>query len=253
MSDIFSVKEQIVLVTGVASGIGHSQAQLFLKRGAVVYGADILQNSQVDSLKEEFPDNFSFFNCDVRKKADLKKVVDQVMQKSGQIDILLNTAGILDSYTPSLETTQEQWDNVLATNLTSMFLLTNLCLPQMLEQGRGVIVNMASIAGMVAGGGGAAYTAAKHGIIGYTKQLDYDYANQGIRANCIAPGAIKTPMNKADFAGEAKMAKEVAAQTPALRWADPQEVAALSLFLASRQADYIHGAVVPIDGGWTEK
>ncbi|MBN7274258.1 3-oxoacyl-ACP reductase [Ligilactobacillus pobuzihii] len=253
MSDIFSVKEQIVLVTGVASGIGHSQAQLFLKRGAVVYGADILQNSQTDSLKEEFPDNFSFFYCDVRKKADLKKVVDQVMQKSGQIDILLNTAGILDAYTPSLETTQEQWDNVLATNLTSMFLLTNLCLPQMLIQGRGVIVNMASIAGMVAGGGGAAYTAAKHGIIGYTKQLDYDYASQGIRANCIAPGAIKTPMNKADFAGEAKMAKEVAAQTPALRWADPQEVAALSLFLASRQADYIHGAVVPIDGGWTEK
>lgn len=253
MPDIFSVKDQIVLVTGVASGIGYSQAQLFLKRGAVVYGADILRNGQIDSLKEEFPDIFSFFDCDVRKKADLKKVVDQVIQKSGQIDILLNTAGILDSYTPSLETTQEQWDNVLATNLTSMFLLTNLCLPQMLAKDHGVIVNMASIAGLVAGGGGAAYTAAKHGIIGYTKQLDYDYASQGIRANCIAPGAIKTPMNKADFAGEAKMAKEVAAQTPALRWADPREVAALSLFLASKQADYIHGAVVPIDGGWTEK
>ena len=112
---------------------------------------------------------------------------------------------------------------------------------------------MASIAGLVAGGGGAAYTAAKHGIIGYTKQLAYDYADKGIRVNCIAPGAINTPMNAADFAGDGEMAKEVARLTPAKRWAKPKEVAEMTLYLASPRADYVHGTVFTIDGGWTVK
>lgn len=118
---------------------------------------------------------------------------------------------------------------------------------------KGCIINMTSIAGLVAGGGGAAYTASKHGIIGYTKQLDYDYIRDGIRANAIAPGAIETPMNAADFAGDGKMAKWVADETPAGRWAKPEEVADLTLFIASDKADYIHGAVIPIDGGWIMK
>ncbi|WP_158178930.1 SDR family oxidoreductase, partial [Lactiplantibacillus plantarum] len=139
------------------------------------------------------------------------------------------------------------------TDLTSQFIVTNAVLPAMLAAQHGVFVNMASIAGLVGGGGGAAYTAAKHAIIGYTKQLDLDYAAQGIRANCIAPGAIDTPMNAADFAGDGKMAKWVASETPAKRWAQPQEVADLTLFLASQHADYIHGTVVPIDGGWLAK
>ena len=166
---------------------------------------------------------------------------------------MLNTAGILDGYRPSLETSLAFFDEVIATNLRSVFILTNLVLPQMLSQKHGVIINMASIAGLVAGGGGAAYTTVKHGIIGYTKQLTYDYASVGIRANCIAPGAINTPMNAADFAGDGAMAKEVATSTPAKRWANPEEVANLSLFLASQSADYIHGSVLPIDGGWLVK
>ena len=174
--------------------------------------------------------------------------------ENNQIDILINTAGILDGYAPTLETTEDQWDKIFDTNLKSIFRITNLILPQMLENGHGTIVNMASIAGMVAGGGGAAYTAAKFGIIGYTKQLDYDYAAKGIRANCIAPGAIETPMNAKDFEeDDGKMAKWVADQTPAKRWAQPEEVAALTMFLASPRADYIHGTAVPIDGGWLEK
>jgi len=146
-----------------------------------------------------------------------------------------------------------QWQDIFDTDVTSQFIVTNTVLPSMLAAKQGVFVNMASIAGLVAGGGGAAYTAAKHAIIGYTKQLDLDYAAKGIRANCIAPGAIDTPMNAADFAGDGKMAKWVASETPAKRWAKPQEVADLTLFLASRYADYIHGTVTPIDGGWLEK
>ena len=126
-------------------------------------------------------------------------------------------------------------------------------LPGMLARGHGVFINMSSIAGLVGGGGGVAYTAAKHAVIGLTKQLDLDYAAKGIRANALAPGAINTPMNAADFAGDGKMAAWVAQETPAKRWAKPEEVAQLSLFLASDAADYIHGTVIPIDGGWLRK
>src|SRR5690625_6402537 len=117
------------------------------------------------------------------------------------------------------------------TNVKGTYLVTNAVLPHMLEQTAGVIVNMASIAGLVGGGGGAAYTASKHAIIGYTKQLSLDYAGQGIRANAIAPGAIQTSMNKADFVGEGEMAEWVANETPAGRWAKPHEVADLTLYL----------------------
>ena len=245
--------QKIVVGTGCASGIGLAQAELFLQQGATFFGADLNQNEALKELKQRYPKTFYFFKCDVRAKEEISAFVQTVLAQAPKIDILLNTAGILDAYTPSLETSEELWDNIFQTNLKSIFRLTNAFLPTMLAQKQGVIVNMASIAGLVAGGGGAAYTASKHAIIGYTKQLDYDYAPKGIRANCIAPGAIKTPMNQADFVGEATMAKEVAQNTPARRWAEPSEVAQLSLYLASQAADFIHGTVMPIDGGWSEK
>ncbi|MCP0887741.1 3-oxoacyl-ACP reductase [Ligilactobacillus sp. WILCCON 0076] len=245
--------QKVVLLTGVASGIGFAQAAKMLENGAYVFGGDLHFNAQIKQLQKKYPAHFFFKICDVRKKHDLAILVDYALAKMTHIDILLNTAGILDAYQPSLNTSEKEWDNVMNTNLKSIFRLTNLVLPSMLQQKHGTIINMASIAGLVAGGGGAAYTAAKHAIIGYTKQLDYDYAGLGIRANCIAPGAIDTPMNAADFAGDATMAKEVARLTPAKRWAKPEEVAALTVFLASDSADYIHGVAIPIDGGWTEK
>ena len=243
-------ENQNVIITGVASGIGLAQAQKFLAAKAHVFGADIQQNEQINALKTN--SKFHFNQCDVRDKHQIEKWLRPILIDR-KVDILINTAGILDGFAPTLETSEQLWDDIFNTNLKSIFRITNLILPQMIEKKAGTIINMASIAGMVAGGGGAAYTAAKSGIIGYTKQLDYDYASFGIRANCIAPGAIETPMNKADFEGDAQMAKWVAEQTPAKRWAKPEEVADLTLFLASPRADYIHGAAVPIDGGWIEK
>lgn len=162
-------------------------------------------------------------------------------------DIVCNTAGILDGYKTVAETDLATWQHILNVDLTSQFLMIKALLPGMLARGHGVFVNMSSIAGFVSGGGGVAYTAAKHAVIGLTKQLDLDYAAQGIRANALAPGAINTPMNAADFAGDGKMAAWVAKETPAKRWAKPEEVAQLTLFLASDAADYIHGTVIPID------
>ncbi|WP_318767672.1 3-oxoacyl-ACP reductase [Lactiplantibacillus carotarum] len=240
---------QTVLVTGAASGIGCAQVQAFLAQGARVIAIDL--ESQPATLPDTPALNYQV--ADVRQKTQLVAAIQAGIAVLGSPQIVCNTAGKLDAYQPSLDVSLAAWQDILATDLTSQFIVTNAVLPAMLAAHHGVFVNMASIAGLVGGGGGAAYTAAKHAVIGYTKQLDLDYAAQGIRANCLAPGAIATPMNAADFAGDGKMAQWVAGETPAKRWAQPEEVADLTLFLASRHADYIHATVVPIDGGWLAK
>ncbi|MGE7983898.1 3-oxoacyl-ACP reductase [Solibacillus sp. NPDC093137] len=235
-------KNKVVVITGAASGIGRAQAAAFLKEGATVIGVDIQKADLTD-------DKYHHYAGSVTDQQFIEKTIGQLES----IDILCNTAGILDGYVPSLETEEALWDKIFDVNVKGMFLVTNAVLKKMLNQKRGVIVNMASIAGMIAGGGGAAYTASKHAVIGYTKQLSYDYCKEGIRVNGIAPGAIETPMNAADFEGSGEMAKLVAEQTPAGRWAQPVEVANVTLFLASEASDYMHATILPVDGGWMNK
>ncbi|MEG0260075.1 MAG: 3-oxoacyl-ACP reductase [Lysinibacillus sp.] len=241
-----------VFVTGAASGIGRAQVIAFLENGANVFAFDIDEQGLV-ALHEQYREYFAYSVGSVCNKSDVERAFGEALAKFKQVDILLNTAGVLDGFAKTLDTDEILWDKIMNTNVKGTYFVTNTILPHMVQRKSGVIVNMASIAGLVAGGGGAAYTASKHAIVGYTKQLDLDYCREGIRANAIAPGAIQTPMNKADFEGDGEMAKWVAKETPAGRWAQPSEVANLTLYLASQAADYIHGAVVPIDGGWIAK
>lgn len=242
-------KGKTVFITGSASGIGQAQAIAFMENGANVFAVDVNEEGVIH-LKNKYPSNFSYLVGTVTNLSEVEQAVERALLEFGKIDILLNTAGILDAYAKTLETDETLWDYIMDTNVKGTYLVTNAVLPHMLRRKSGVIVNMASIAGLVAGGGGAAYTASKHAIIGYTKQTDYDYCREGIRVNAIAPGAIQTPMNKADFEGDGEMAKWVANETPAGRWAQPEEVASLTLYVASQAADYMHGTVIPLDGGW---
>lgn len=235
-------ENKVAVITGAASGIGRAQAAAFLNEGATVIGIDIQKADLTDDKYHHY----------VGSVTD-QRFIEETIGKLESIDILCNTAGILDGYVPSLETEEVLWDKIFNVNVKGMFFVTNAVLKRMLNQKRGVIVNMASIAGMIAGGGGAAYTASKHAVIGYTKQLSYDYCKKGIRVNGIAPGAIETPMNAADFEGAGEMAKLVAEQTPAGRWAKPEEVANVTLFLASEASDYMHATILPVDGGWMNK
>lgn len=237
-----------VLVTGSASGIGLAQTKAFLAQGAQVFAVDI---KEIPVFEENLSlTKLSKIWCDVSDEKAVKKLASEI----GTIDILCNTAGILDAYAKLEETDFTSWSKILRTNLDSMYLMISAFLPQMKAQKSGVIINMASIAGLVAGGGGLAYTASKHAIVGLTKQLALDEAEFGIQILAIAPGAIDTPMNQADFIeNNGQMAKWVASETPAKRWASPEEVAQLTLFLASPAASYMTGAIIPIDGGWTIK
>ena len=237
-----SFEQKVVVVTGAASGIGQAQVQAFLQQGAEVIGIDIQQSDVVHA-------RYRHFCGSVTDQA----FIEQTIASLERIDILCNTAGVLDGYAKSLEADEVLWDRIFNVNVKGMYFVTNAVLKKMLPQKQGIIINMASIAGLIAGGGGAAYTASKHAVIGYTKQLSYDYCVEGIRVNGIAPGAIETPMNAADFEGDGEMAKWVAEQTPAKRWAKPQEVANVTLFLASEASDYMHATIVPIDGGWMNK
>ena len=240
-----------MLITGASSGIGLAQVKAFLAEGAEVVAVDV--QKLTDKSVSQFIHNDSLLSvhlCDVSDEFAVKKLTAEI----GEIDILCNTAGILDAYATLEETDFALWNRILRTNLDSMYLMISAFLPQMKAKKSGVIINMASVAGMVAGGGGVAYTASKHAIVGLTKQLALDEAQHGIQVLAIAPGAIETPMNQADFMeNNGEMAKWVASETPAKRWARPEEVAQLTLFLASEEASYMSGAIVPIDGGWTIK
>uniref|UniRef100_UPI00403F7E3C 3-oxoacyl-ACP reductase n=1 Tax=Candidatus Enterococcus willemsii TaxID=1857215 RepID=UPI00403F7E3C len=242
-------QEKVVLVTGAASGIGYAQAMAFLEAGSFVFGVDIQEDFGVLSQHS----NFQSFSGDLSQVAVCQEAVNVCQQQFRDIDILLNTAGILDEYKTIEETDIELWQKILATNLTSMFVITKEVIPQMVKNGSGTIINMASVASFVGGGGGITYTSAKHAVAGFTKQLALDYADKGLHINGLAPGAIQTPMNAADFEGDAAIAKWVANETPMKRWAQPAEVAAVTLFLASEQSRYIQGTILPIDGGWLLK
>ena len=228
-----------VLVTGASSGIGRAQALTFLENGYRVYGVD----------KDENP---GFLNELRFVKMDLTGDLTPLFTSLPEVDILCNTAGILDDYRPLHETNDEDWEQIFALNLTSTMKITRFYLQKMLEKKSGIIINMCSIASFLAGGGGAAYTASKHALAGLTKQIALDYADKNIQVFGLAPGAVKTAMTAADFE-PGGLADWVAEETPIKRWLDPQEIANVSLFLASGKAAAMQGEIIKIDGGWSLK
>ncbi len=228
-----------VLVTGASSGIGRAQALTFLENGYRVYGVD----------KDENP---GFLNELRFVKMDLTGDLTPLFTSLPEVDILCNTAGILDNYLPLHETSDEDWEQIFALNLSATMKITRFYLQKMLEKKSGIIINMCSIASFLAGGGGAAYTASKHALAGLTKQIALDYADKNIQVFGLAPGAVKTAMTAADFE-PGGLADWVADETPIKRWLDPQEVADVSLFLASGKAVAMQGEIIKIDGGWSLK
>ena len=228
-----------VLVTGASSGIGRAQALTFLENGYRVYGVD----------KDENP---GFLNELRFVKMDLTEELTPLFTSLPEVDILCNTAGILDNYRPLHQTSDEDWEQIFALNLSATMKITRFYLRKMLEKKSGIIINMCSIASFLAGGGGAAYTASKHALAGLTKQIALDYADKNIQVFGLAPGAVKTAMTAADFEPDG-LADWVAEETPIKRWLDPQEVADVSLFLASGKAAAMQGEIIKIDGGWSLK
>lgn len=241
------LKNKVAIITGAASGMGRGHAVRFAKEGAKVVVADMNFTGVQEVVKEiqVFGGEAVAVEVNVNKTEDIQKMVKTAVETFGPVDILINNAGIFDKYAPSLDTTLDQWNFMISTNLTSMFEITNAVLPSMIERLTGSIVNIASVAGLVAGKGGAAYTASKHGVIGYTKHLASEYARYGIKINAVCPGTIETPIIKDVLANIPKDA------VPVRRFGQVDEVVDLVVFLASDEAKFMSGAAVVIDGGFT--
>jgi NAD(P)-dependent dehydrogenase (short-subunit alcohol dehydrogenase family) len=242
-----TVKGKVTIITAAAAGIGKATALIFAKEGAKVVVADLnFEGAEevVKTIKENKGEAIAV-KANVTDNNDIKNMVDTAIKKYGKIDIIINNAGIFDKYTNSLETSEELWDQIFDINLKSIFKITNLVLPGMMERGEGSIVNIASIAGLVAQMGGAAYTASKHGLIGYTKHIAAVYGSAGIKINTIAPGTIKTPLT------EEMLKTRPTNKIPLDRFGNDYEVADLAVFLASDESKFMSDAVVTIDGGYT--
>lgn len=238
---------KVCIITGAASGMGASEAIEFAKNGAKVIIADLdfeKATALADSINLEGGTAYAF-QVNMTKKQELELLVTFTLEKFSRIDVLINNAGIFDYYTNSLETTEELWDKIFDINIKSIFMLSNLVLPIMIEQKKGAIVNIASVAGLVAQMGGAAYTSSKHAVIGYTKHLAAIYSKNGIKINAICPGTIRTPMT------EKMLETRPTDKIPQDRFGDCNEVADLAVFLASDEAKFMNGSCIAIDGGYT--
>lgn len=239
-------------ITGGGSGLGRAQAIRFADEGALVAVADINIKAAQDTADDISSRGGTAIavSIDVTDEASVDAAVYKAIEAFGRIDVLSNTAGAFDDHKQSLDTPRALWDKLVAINLTSLYLVCNAVLPHMIATGKGVILNITSGAGLRGGGGGAAYTSTKHGVVGYTRQLSAAYGHQGIRVNAIAPGLIDTPM-VSHFSGDAETKAGLAAK-PAGRIGTVTDIANAALFLVSDEADFIHAVTLPVDGGLIE-
>jgi len=238
---------KVAIVTGAASGIGLGIAQLFIREGAEVIFSDI--NKSGKAAADAAGKKALFVECDISNTESVKNLVARTLEVFGTIDILINNAGILYQK-PISETSDEEWNAVINTNLKGPFLLTREVLPIFEKHGKGKIVNIASIAGIIGYENLSAYCASKGGIIAMTRSLALEFAPKKINVNCICPGAIKTGMTKAIEENE-MMLKQILLSIPAGLMGDPIDIANAALYLASDESDYVTGASIVVDGGWS--
>lgn len=241
---------KVVLITGAGSGLGRESAIELAKEGARIALMDTnLEGAQETEKMVAKNGGESFaIQGDVSTSSSVQATVASVLEHFGTIDILINNAGVVGELKPVHEVSEESWDFVMGVDMKGVFLCSKYVIPTMLDKGKGVIVNIASVSGFLASATGVEYTAAKHGVTGLTKQLAYDYGHLGIRSIGIGPGVIETPLTK-DWTCEGGPFHELTMDAPAGRYGKPIDVARLVCFLASDEADFMHGHTIPIDGG----
>jgi NAD(P)-dependent dehydrogenase (short-subunit alcohol dehydrogenase family) len=239
--------EKIALVTGGASGIGLAISANFIRAGirTIIVGRD---QQKLDTAKAELGPLCHSIRKDLNDLSAIPGLVKEIIDDHGRIDILVNNAGI-NLKKDLLEVTDEEFDNVLLTNVRSVFALTREVVATMLPHGKGNIINISSMASQYGIPKVIAYSASKAAIEGMTRAMAVELSPLGILVNCIAPGFIATDMSTKALNGDAERKQKVFSRTPLGRLGDPAEIAEVAFFLASDQARYVTGVVLPVDGG----
>lgn len=252
---MFRLDNKVALVTGAGSGIGAAIAEVFGRAGAHVFVADRDEKggvATVEIIRRE-RGAAEFVPLDITDEAQCESARRVVHGKFSRLDVLVNNAGIGHVGT-LLQTTGQDLDRIYAVNVRGMFNVTKAFLPQMIERRQGVVINLASIGGVVAVRDRLAYTTSKFAVVGFTKAIALDHAMQGIRCNCLCPGRVETPFVKArlqEYPDPEKAYQEMASTQAIGRMARPEEIAAAALYLASDESAFVTGTDFIIDGGWT--
>jgi NAD(P)-dependent dehydrogenase (short-subunit alcohol dehydrogenase family) len=251
MEKIFQNK--IAIITGGSFGIGRATAVAFAQKGAKVVVADWIEDKEGITLKsiKATGSEGIFIPCDVSKSEDVQSLIEKTVATFGRIDFAFNNAGIEGMMAPIHECTEANWDKTISINLKGVWLCMKQELLQMQKQGKGVIVNCASIAGLSGFSGLPAYVASKHGLVGLTKTAALENAKTGIRVNAVCPGVIHTAMIDRVTGRDKEVEKQYVAMEPMGRMGQPEEVAEAVVWLCSDAASFITGQAIAIDGGFT--
>jgi 2-deoxy-D-gluconate 3-dehydrogenase len=249
----FKLDGKVALVTGAGRGLGQAMAVGLAEAGADVAGLDVISLAETQVEVQALGRHFLpvTFNLRDATAAELKEMVGQVVRDLGRLDILVNNAGIIRR-APALEFSEAYWDDVIQINLKAVFFLSQAVGNVMAQQGSGKIINIASMLSFQGGILVPSYTAAKSGVAGLTHALANEWAGKGINVNAIAPGYMATD-NTAPLRADEQRSQSILGRIPAGRWGVPEDLKGLVVFLASAASDYMHGSIVPIDGGWLSR
>jgi 2-deoxy-D-gluconate 3-dehydrogenase len=248
--DTFQLRDRVALVTGAGQGLGQAMAVALAEAGADVAALDRGSSEETGQAVTALGRRFKEIICDLRQASvsDLQQLIAQIVTDMGRLDVLVNNAGIIRR-SPAIEFSENDWDDVLHINLKAVFFLSQAAAKVMVPQGGGKIINIASMLSFQGGIIVPSYTAAKSGIAGVTRALANEWAKHRINVNAIAPGYMATD-NTAALRSDPVRSAAILDRIPAGRWGTPDDLKGIVVFLASPASDYLHGAIVPVDGGW---
>jgi NAD(P)-dependent dehydrogenase (short-subunit alcohol dehydrogenase family) len=255
--EVMRLANKVSLITGAGAGMGYAAAHMFAREGSAIAVVDVDEttgNAAAESVRAAGGDA-AFFHCDITEPASVEAMMTGVVQRFGKLDVLYNNAGSSHGVFGPLHTLDlDRWERVMRTNIRGTFLCNKYGIPHMLANGRGSVINVASAVGLVGWAGGAALCTAKGGIVLMTRAMALDYAGENIRVNCLCPGSTRTAQTDKrlkDAADPDAVIAPLVAPQAMKRLADPEEITAAALFLASDESTFVTGIAFAVDAGWT--
>ena len=248
ITDKFRIDGQVALVTGATRGLGRAIALGLAEAGADVVAVSRTFDPELERCILGLGRRYAHLPADLSKRQQTEQVIPSALETMGDVNILVNNAGIIRR-SAAIDYSEADWDDTIEIDLTSAFILSQAAARVMLEKGKGKIINIASALAFQGGINVIAYSTAKHGLAGLTKALANDWASKGINVNAIAPGFFETDLTE-DLRKDRDRCRSIIKRTPAGRWGVPDDITGAAVFLASPASDFVHGVILPVDGGW---